>query len=253
MKRQTQGLLLAFLGAVLLRIAVGDAHLRYVADWMKWPILLSGVAMLLLAIGPTLRDPDATDGGHGHGGDEGQGDGHGEGHGEGHGGERHGEGHGGVPRATWLLALPGLIAFVVSPPELGADLAQRRANQSAAAAPAAVAPLAADGVNELPLEEFVWRAQSEADSLVDRTVALTGFVSHQGDRWFVTRVSIGCCAADALAFRVEVDDDAPRPPQDRWVRVTGTYVEGTGLTLRDDAVVVAQDVTEVDKPRQTYG
>ena len=237
MRRQTQGLLLAFLGAVLLRIAIGDAHLRYVADWMKWPILVSGVVMLLLAIGPTLRDADAADDGHGH--DEGDG---------GH------EAHGGVPRATWLLALPGLIAFVISPPELGADLAQRRANQSAAAAPAAVAPLAAEGVNELPLEEFVWRAQSEADSLVDRTVALTGFVTHQGDRWFVTRVSIGCCAADALAFRVEVDDaDGPRPPQDRWVRVTGSYVEGTGLTLRDDAVLVAQDVTAVDKPRQTYG
>ena len=58
--RQTQALLLGFLGAVLLRMSLSDAYLRYVTEWMKWPILASGVLMLLLAIGPLFRDPENT-------------------------------------------------------------------------------------------------------------------------------------------------------------------------------------------------
>ena len=229
MTRQTQALLLAFLGAVLLRMSLSDAYLRYVTEWMKWPILASGVIMLLLAVGPLFGDPAKADEAE---------------HDDAH-------GHSGVPRATWLLLLPGLIVFVISPPELGSFLAERRANQSAAAEPAVVAELNGDETNELPLQEFVWRAQSGGDTLADRSVSLTGFVSHEGDRWFVTRLTIGCCAADALAFRVQVDG-ADRPERDQWVRVTGTYADGTGLSPSEDPVIDADQVTEIKKPRQTY-
>jgi uncharacterized repeat protein (TIGR03943 family) len=232
--RQTQGLLLAFLGTVLLRLSVSDTYLRYVTEWMKWPILASGVVMILLAIGPIFIDPDnrrgdrTEDHAHAH------------------------EGHSGVPRATWLLLLPGLITFVISPPELGSFLAERRANQSAAAEPGTVAALTDGGTTPLALQDFVWRAQSGGGTLADRSVSLTGFVSHDGDRWFVTRLTIGCCAADALAFRVEVDADAPRPDRDQWVTVTGEYVEGSGASVEDDPVIAADEVVEIDKPRQTY-
>jgi uncharacterized repeat protein (TIGR03943 family) len=227
--RQTQALLLAFLGAVLLRMSLSDAYLRYVTEWMKWPILASGVIMLLLAVGPLFGDPDKADQHEQH-------DAH---------------GHSGVPKATWLLLLPGLVVFVISPPELGSFLAERRANQSVAAEPAVVAELSGDETNELPLQEFVWRAQSGGDTLVDRSVSLTGFASHEGDQWFVTRLTIGCCAADALAFRVQVDS-ADRPERDQWVRVTGTYVDGTGASPSEDPVIEAAEVTEIKKPRQTY-
>ena len=227
MTRQTQGLLLAFLGTVLLRLSLSDNYLRYVTDWMKWPILASGLVMVLLAIGPIFLDPDNT--------------------------RAAGHEHSGVPRATWLLLLPGLVTFVISPPELGSYLAERRANQSAAAAPAEVAPLAEGRTSALTLQEFVWRAQSGGVSLADRSVTLTGFVSHEGDQWFVTRMTIGCCAADALAFRVAVDDEGvARPPRDQWVRVTGQYVAGSGGSVDADPVITAEQVVEIDKPRQTY-
>ena len=101
---------------------------------------------------------------------------------------------------------------MISPPELGSFLAERRANENVAAAqPKSVSDLSPDETNEVPLQEFVWRAQSGGDSLVDRPVELTGFVSYQGDDWFVTRLTIGCCAADALAFRVQVDGADPAP------------------------------------------
>jgi len=225
--RQTQGLALAFLGTVLLRLSLSDAYLRYVTEWMKWPILASGVVMILLAIGPIFLDPDnkrASD-----------------------------HEHSGVPRATWLLLLPGLITFVISPPELGSFLAERRANQSAASEPGEVSSLDEGATTPVSLQEFVWRAQSGGVSLVDREVMLTGFVTHQDDRWYVTRMVIGCCAADALAFRVQVDDEeGDLPDRDQWVQVTGLYVEGTGDSIEDAPVIAADEVVEIDKPRQTY-
>jgi uncharacterized repeat protein (TIGR03943 family) len=222
--RQTQGLLLAFLGAVLLRMSLSDAYLRYVTEWMKWPILVSGIIMLLLAIGPVFLDPDD---------------------------KRHDDHGHGVPKAAWLLLLPGLVTFVISPPELGSFLAERRANQAAAVEPAVVAELDETQSNELLLQEFVWRAQDGGETLVDRKVTMTGFVSVEDGDWFVTRLTIGCCAADALAFRVQVQN-AEQPKRDRWVRVSGTYVEGTGRAIDDDPVLAADDVVEIDKPRQTY-
>ena len=57
MRRATQGLLLAFVGAVLLRLSISDAYLRYVNDWMKWPIVVSGVLLVLDVARATVRVP----------------------------------------------------------------------------------------------------------------------------------------------------------------------------------------------------
>jgi uncharacterized repeat protein (TIGR03943 family) len=234
MNRWTQGLLLAFLGAVLLRISLSDAYLRYVTDWMKWPIAASGAVLLLLAVGPVLRQGDDN----GHDGSDGH----------------------GVPAATWLLVLPGLVAFVISPPELGSYLAERRAGDTVAvAAPAVVADLDSDTPVEVDVTEFIWRAQDGGESLEGQPVVLTGFVSYDpeadADGWYVTRLVIGCCAADATAFRVAVDDEDAafeRPARDQWVEVTGTYAPGSGVSPRDDPVITAERVVPVAAPRQTY-
>lgn len=238
MNRWTQGLLLAFLGAVLLRISLSDAYLRYVTEWMKWPIAVSGLILLALAVGPVLRQ--GADDGHGHGEGADGGDGH------------------GVPLVTWLLVLPGLVAFVVSPPELGSFLAERRAgDQAAVSRPAIVADLESDQAVRLDVTELIWRAQEGGETLEGQPVVLTGFVTHDPDSddgWFVTRLTIGCCAADAVAYRVAVEDEAAagRPARDEWVEVTGTHAPGTGLTVDEDPVVTARQVVTVEAPRQTY-
>lgn len=234
MRLPTQGLLLMFLGAVLLRIAGTDAYLRYVVEWMKWPLLVSGVLLLLLALGPLFRE-DEKEEEHAHG--------------DGTPGEH---GHG-VPRVTWLLVLPGIIAFVVSPPELGSYLAERRAGDLVAvSAPTEATSLGVDGPVELPVEEFMWLAQVGEPGLEDQEVTLTGFVSYgTGEDWYVTRMQIGCCAADAMAYRVKVEG-APRPERDEWVSVTGTHVTGTGTEAPFEVVMAAGDVEVVDAPLQTY-
>lgn len=238
MRRATQGLLLAFLGAVLLRLALSDAYLRYVTSWMKWPIAASGVLLLALAVGPVLglgRDQDDEHDGH---------DGHGH----------------GVPLVTWLLLLPGLVSFVFSPPQLGSYLAERRSGEGVVVAePDDLSTLDAAQVIPVRVTEFIWRAQNGGDTLEGQPVRLTGFVSYDDqDHWFVTRMVIGCCAADAIAYRVQVDPADPTstagdpPPRDEWVEVTGTYVPGTGVSTASDPVVTASTVAQVDVPKQTY-
>ncbi|MDP3893241.1 TIGR03943 family protein [Nocardioides sp.] len=253
MTRPTQGILLAFLGAVLLRLAFTDAYLRYVTDWMKWPIIASGVILMLLAIGPILSDrAPASD------------DEHGGAHDDEHdavvhdpealGADAHGHGHGGVPRVTWLLLLPGLVTFLISPPALGSYLAERRADESVTAqAPAVMADLPDGDVVPLELQEFLWRAHDASETIAGRSVQLTGFVSYdRDDNWYVTRLAIGCCAADAMAYRVRVDGPG-RPPRDQWVQITGTYVDGSAATgRRATPTIAAADVTPIAEPEQTY-
>lgn len=237
MRIATQGLLLTFLGAVLLRFAATDAHLRYVTPWMKWPLLVSGVVLLLLAIGPLWsRDERRDDDGVEHEPD------HEAGHHE----------HG-VPRVTWLLVLPGIIAFVISPPELGSYLAERRAGEAVAvSAPGTTTVLGSEETVELTVEEFLWLAQQGEPALEGQQVALTGFVSYGADdSWYVTRMQIGCCAADAMAYRVKVQG-AARPGRDEWVEVTGTHVTGTGEEPPFEVVVEAAEVVPTEEPRQTY-
>ncbi|GAA5142603.1 TIGR03943 family protein [Nocardioides marinquilinus] len=240
MTRPTQGLLMAFLGAVLVRLAFTDAYLRYVTEWMKWPILLSGVLLVVLAVGLVVAPPSSHDGHDGH--DHADDDGH---------------GHGGLPLVTWLLVLPGLVTFVISPPQLGSYLAERRSGETAPVAkPADLAQLEEGEVVDVDVTEFIWRAQDGGETLDGQQVALTGFVSYDRDgAWYVSRLTIGCCAADAMAYQVEVDDpsdDAVRPPRDQWVKVTGTYASGTGTDGTTPPTITAAEVVEVEEPRQTY-
>jgi uncharacterized repeat protein (TIGR03943 family) len=226
--RPTQGLLMAFLGAVLLRLGMTDAYLRYVTDWMRWPILASGVLLIGLAVGLIISDPQPVEGepdDHGHG----------------------------VPLVTWLLVLPGLVMFTISPPELGSYLAERRSGQAQQVAkPASLSELDSQDVVEVELSEFIWRAQEGGSSLEGQPVSLTGFVSYDGeDGWYVTRLAIGCCAADASGYQVQVAD-ADRPPRDQWVTVTGTYERGTGVDAATAPVIVADSVVETEAPAQTY-
>ncbi|WP_443031959.1 TIGR03943 family putative permease subunit [Streptomyces sp. CA-210063] len=55
-----------------------------------------------------------------------------------------------------------------------------------------------------------------------RTIRMTGFVTKDGDTWYVTRLLISCCAADARPDKIEIRGIDARPT-DAWVTVTGTW------------------------------
>lgn len=236
MRTTTQGMALFFLGIVLVRLAAGDAYLSYVTPWMKWPVIVSGGFLVVLAVRPILGLGEQT-------GEQA--------------GEQAGEDEHGVPAVTWLLLLPGLVVFTISPPALGAFLAERRADDAISAAPVSTfAPLPAGDPVRIDLEELAWRSQvDDGDTLVGRQVRIDGFVSLDRDGgWYVTRLTISCCAADARVVRVGIDgvDGADVPPRDSWVRVDGTWVEGTGTDRRNPPRIEVADLSAIEAPRQTY-
>lgn len=232
MTPRTQGLILAFLGAVVLRLTVSGDYLRFVKPWMRWPLVATALLLLLVAAAPLFGRLDQSDG---HDDDDHDGDGH-----------EHG-----IPRAAWLLLVPGLVVFLIAPPALGAYLADRRADTVAAPpSDTLFEPLPAGDAVDLDVDEYVWRAMSDdAATLRDRTVTLTGFVSGEGDDWYVTRVSIVCCAADASVARAQVAD-ADSPPRDTWVEVTGTWEPGGTAA---EPVISATSVRAIEAPENPYG
>lgn len=222
MNRAAQALVLTAVGGIALRVGVTDEYARYVNEWMRWPLVVSGLLLVALAFTAVFEKQD--------------------------------EGHATTP-AAWALLIPVVVAFVVQPPALGSYVAERRVNnvESVSYDKAAIAPLAEGETSEMLVYEFVAIAASYGDMLVDRDVRMTGFVTREGDDWFVTRLTMRCCAADASAFRVRVEG-AESPPAEQWVQVTGRWIEGTGDSL--DAVeppaVSATDVTPVDEPVRPY-
>lgn len=235
MRITTQGLVLAFLGVVLVRLAVGGDYLSFVTPWMRWPVLVSGALLVVIAAAPALGFTEARAERAAQDGDR---------------APEHG-----VPAVTWLLLLPGLVVFTVSPPALGAYLAERRADDVPSVSPTSTfSPLPAGDPVDVELEEFVWRAQvDEGTTLVDRSVRLTGFVTVDDDGgWYVTRMSIACCAADATVVRVRVEGAGAVPDRDTWVQVTGTWTAGTGSDRREVPRIAPTDVLPVESPRQTY-
>jgi uncharacterized repeat protein (TIGR03943 family) len=219
--RPAQAIILTAIGGVALRVGITDEYTRYVNEWMRWPLVVSGVLLVALAFTSLLR--------------------------------RYDDDHPTTP-AAWALLIPVVVAFVVQPPALGSYVAERRVNDVAATSydQASVVQLADGETADLLVSEFVALASSYGEVLEDHEVRLRGFVTRDEDGWYVTRLTMRCCAADASAFRVRVDG-AESPPEEQWVEVVGTWVEGTGAADQSEPpTITASDVTQVPEPKQHY-
>ncbi|MDN0200461.1 TIGR03943 family protein [Streptomyces sp. S.PNR 29] len=243
MRRYGPAALLALTGAAVLRVSLfSDLYLRYVQAALRPYLVVSGVTLVLLAAATAVTTGRSADGDH----DD---DGH----------EEDGHGHGPAgPRAAWLLTLPALALLLFPPPALGSYSAEREAAQRAAQGVGTFPALPSGDPVELTLAEFGSRAIYDSErSLTGRTVRLTGFVTHGDDgTWYVTRLLVSCCAADATTGKVEVrtaGSDGP-PPADTWVTVTGTW-HPRGELGSDAAwppVLDATDVRRVAQPANPY-
>lgn len=231
MTSRTQGIVLALVGVVLIRLSVTGEYLRFVTPWMRWPLVATGLALVVLSARPLFgihAEPDQDSGDAGH--------------------ET-------VPRSAWLLLVPALVVFAVAPPPLGAYLAERRADQAVTLREPDVVRAPA-GNQPLPLAvgEFQWGASQPDDpiGLAGREVELSGFVSRDDKGWYVTELEVFCCAADAMVMRARVESGDAAPARDEWVKVVGTWVEGTGGGLGDPPVLAARAVRSIDQPRNPY-
>ncbi|MFJ8947650.1 TIGR03943 family putative permease subunit [Streptomyces sp. NPDC102395] len=279
MKRFAQAGLLVLCGLGLLQASLlTDGYLRYVKEGMRPLLIVSGAVLGLLGAAEAwsarrARTRDAGDhepGGRVHDGHEHTGDGPG-GHAHtphddgaddthGHAGEgegAHGHDHSGVPRVAWLLFLPALSLLFYAPPALGSYTAAREA-------PKAVAVVDEDGFDPLPatsplpitLTDFTQRVQQDAEQAIKgRTVRMTGFVTPAGDGregWYLTRILLSCCAADAQSVKVRVYG-VQAPKADAWVTVTGAWhAEGVLGTSSAAVALDARGVEKVERPTNGY-
>ncbi|WP_055554879.1 TIGR03943 family protein [Streptomyces sp. NBRC 110028] len=246
MKRNIQVLLLLFLGVGLLHISLlTDLYLRYVRAGLRPALIASGVLLIALGTVAAVRDGfpfnrPRTD------------------HEQDHEYE-HGHGHAGGPKVAWLLYVPALTILFLAPPALGSYTASRD-DAEAPKAPASATgdslypALPGKGVVEMSLNDFTSRAVWDTDgSLKGHTVRLTGFVTPgRHGTWYVSRLAISCCAADATVRKVRVHE-AAAPPADTWVTVIGTW-HPTGKIGTDGAspALDATTVRRIPAPKDPY-
>lgn len=240
MTTRTQVVVLTLVGALLVRISLTGEYTRFVNEWLRWPLVVTGALLVLVSFAHLVGlsgDREDTPGA--------EGDGH-----------EHADGHAhGVPLSAWFLLAPVFVVFVVAPPALGSYVAERRSNAYPPPDRVAMNALPAGEVVDTTVREFVVRAQYDPGrSLEDRVVRMVGFVSTNArGEWFLTRLSVGCCAADAAAYKIEVTGHVDQPPEDSWIELTGTWVptseEQRGATTPE---IVAQRVVPTEEPARPY-
>lgn len=229
MRRDVQAVLLVLVGGALMRLYVSGAYLNYVKGSLGPFVLVSGVVLVGLGVWSAFRDGlFRQDPGEGH------------------------PGHG--PRVAWLLVLPVLTIFLVAPPPLGSYAASTDA-VSVAAPSTSLPPLPLGDPVPVAVVDYVIRAVwDDAKTLQGRNVQMTGFVTPKAgtDAWYLTRMQLSCCAADARPYLIEMVG-APPFAADTWVQVTGRWVPGGG-TQRDDAIprLRVDDVVPVPQPENPY-
>ncbi|MEU6408077.1 TIGR03943 family protein [Microbispora sp. NPDC046933] len=251
----SQSLVLTLLGGVVLWIsALTTSYLNYVKPGFRPFLLAAGAVVLALGITGLVQEwrrPYA--GAHAGHVREGTGE-----HAEGH-------DHSRAPKVGWLLCLPVFAIALIAPPALGAFAAR---TEDGPARPPATAgsyvPLSGEKIIPMAVGEFIGRAWDFRErTLTGRKVRLTGFVvrSKRKDRWYVTRMQMSCCAADAIALKVAVLGAAP-PPDDTWVEVTGAWVPPRSREIPNGTVphetttgppeMTAVQVTEIPQPSEPY-
>ncbi|WP_017574851.1 TIGR03943 family putative permease subunit [Nocardiopsis kunsanensis] len=175
----------------------------------------------------------------------------------------HGHDHSGAPGVAWLLLLPVAAVFVLTPPALGSYTVESTGGSAGPPPEETVSggfedALAEAGPGEtaqMAVQEFVMRAWTDEDrQMAGREIELTGFaVPDEEGSWYLVRLQMACCAADAVVNRVEVVDDGPVPEADTWWTVRGTWDEPEGeLTDVSEHRFLAQEREEVADPPDPY-
>lgn len=237
MKRDAQGALLILVGVAVLRLSLTDTYLRYVKQGLQPFLIAAGVVVLALGLLALLTPADTTPA-----------DAHDEGH-----TQTDGHDHEGGPRVAWLLVLPVATIFLIAPPALGAFAASRDAAEVAQPQDELeLDTLPRDGVVDLLVSDYAVRAVwDETKSLQGRTLSLVGFVTFdKKGSWYLTRMALSCCAADATAVKVQVRSDIQAPTEGTWIKLVGTWIPSD-----PDAgvpIIAATEVTPIEEPRETY-
>ncbi|EXG79065.1 TIGR03943 family putative permease subunit [Cryptosporangium arvum] len=263
MRREVQAVVFILLGAVLLKLVISGEYLNYVQSLLKFPLVATGVVLIAFGVLGFARDwrgrgalersreraADARVRTHGPGA---QPDDEHEPDVDEHAHDHVGDGHG----VGWLWILPVFVLVLVPPPALGSFAAERGA-ATVPKPPKSVEFAALKGSNPVPLEVHDYAQRAVWDNgrtLTGRTIELSGFMTpHSGGSWYLTRMKVNCCAADARPYQVEIVDSPVPAVRDEWVKVTGTWVPSTAKDPFDAvALLKATTVNGIPTPAQPY-
>jgi uncharacterized repeat protein (TIGR03943 family) len=200
--RQAQAVILLLVGGAVLRASLTDLYLRYVKQGLRPFLIAAGVLLVLTALATLWYELSGK-------------------HQDDH--DEHGHSHGG-PKVAWLLLLPVLGLLLVAPPALGSYAANRAG--TAITASDDYAPLPAGDPVHLTVLDYAARAVfDQGHSLSNRRIELSGFLTAAPDgSWFLTRMILTCCAADARPIKVALTGEVPDGlSADGWLRVVGRY------------------------------
>jgi uncharacterized repeat protein (TIGR03943 family) len=270
--RDTQSVLLVLLGGAVVRISVDDTYLRYVRSWTRPYLLTAGLLLVVLGLVSLWREHLARRS-RGAGSESGTAVGaHDQAFGAGQpaagyptqpaatdlagsDGPEHDHGHG--PRVAWLLLLPIFAIFLVAPPALGSYAAGRGGNDIAQPqGDSSFAPLPDGDPVTTTLADYATRAiWDQGRSLQARRIRLLGFVSPRpGGGYYVTRLVITCCAADARPIKIAVQGQAGQFAPDSWIAVTGSYggMDAAAAKREQIPIIKADAVTQVKAPSEPY-
>jgi uncharacterized repeat protein (TIGR03943 family) len=211
-RRELHALVLALLGGTLLKIAISGDYRRYVKIGLR-PYLIAAAIVVLVVAAVSLWQslaarrsvpvpgPASDDHGHAHGRFD----------------------------VAWLLVLPMLAVLLIAPPALG-SFSAARSGTALGPGSSQLGPLPDGDPVRLSILDYASRAvYDHGRSLQGRQVALSGFVlPGGGGTWYLTRMVITCCAADAQPIKVGLSGTVPATLKaNDWITVTGTYVDRT--------------------------
>jgi uncharacterized repeat protein (TIGR03943 family) len=222
-------------GVTALRLSLTDVYLRYVKESLRPWLVIAGVLLVLIGVTGLVRDTRraAADA-----------DAH--------------DDH--MPRVAWLLMLPVLAIFLISPASLGA-FAARRSGVRLEAPKAQFPPLTAEvrGAIPMTLREYSLRSYyDDSKALNGRKVRLVGFVTRESGRLLLTRFALSCCAADGVAIKVRLEGfPGSAPAADTWLEVEGELLEpdrldGEPILTRPPPVKVVGVPRRIPEPKQPY-
>jgi uncharacterized repeat protein (TIGR03943 family) len=235
-------------GGTLLRLAVTGSYTRYVKVGARPYLIAAGTVILTLAVvslwqavtARRRRDTSAPRDPHGDGG--------------------HDHHHHGRFEVAWLLVVPLAVLLLIAPSPAGAYEAGRAGSALPPAPSSPYTALPAGDPVTLSVVDYASRAVFDAGrTLTGHHIHLTGFLTAaSGGGWYLTRMLVTCCAADAQPIKVGLAGDLPAGVHtDVWVSVVGTYTTRTakdtvnGATIPYLTVVSAQVAKQPADPYES--
>ena len=151
-----------------------------------------------------------------------------------------------------------LVLLAVAPPALGSFSAARSGTALGAAQTSDLPALPEGDPVRLSVLDYASRAVFDhGRSLVHRQVTLSGFLlPGEGGTWYLTRMVITCCAADAQPIKVGLTGALPAGLKaNDWWQVTGVYTERVDKDpVNGEAIpyLTAGSASPIPAPAQQY-